>query len=109
MLRFLRLPNRIPLGLPTLPANQKLLAAFVIALCATAVALALRNSRPMHDLRETMYDFAYSKREAADRTDGEVVIVALDDESLKKLGEGVIDDKKTGWPWPRELYGDMVD
>jgi adenylate cyclase len=109
MLRFLRLPNRIPVGLPTLPTNQKLLAALVIALGATAVALILQGSKPINDLRETMYDFAYTKREASDRKGGNIVIVEIDQRSLDRLGEGAIDEKRTGWPWPRELYGDMVD
>ena len=56
-----------------------------------------------------LYDCAYSLRETSDRRGGNVVIVDVDQESLTKLGEGVLDNKKIAWPWPRELYGDIVE
>src|SRR4051812_32799653 len=101
MLRFLRLPTRIPVRLKALRPNQKLLAAFVIALGATALALAVQKTKPVEDLRNTLYDFAYSKRESSDRTGGNVVIVEIDDRSIDSLDAGALDDKKVGWPWPR--------
>jgi adenylate cyclase len=108
MLRFLRLPSRVPVRLPVRQTSQKLLATVVFAVCATAVAYAVKNTRPVDKFRENLYDTAYTLREDSDRTAGDVVIIAIDQDSLTKLNEGVIDETKVPWPWPRELYGDIV-
>src|SRR5690242_12536255 len=98
MLRFPRLPNRIPVGLPTLPANQKLLAAVVIAVCATGIAYALRNTDAIDRLRFSLYDEAYTLRKPTDRKDGPIVIIAVDEESLTKMDRGVPYGKPVHWP-----------
>jgi adenylate cyclase len=112
MRRFLRLPTRIPVGLPKRQASQKMLAAVVIALGATLLAYGWRHtavvSAPLGQLDDVLYDVVYRSREDADRRKGDIVIVAIDDSSLRKLNEKAIDGVQVGWPWPRELYGDMV-
>jgi adenylate cyclase len=109
MLRFLRLPNRIPVGLPKLQANQKLLAAFVIAVCATGIAYAVRNTDAIDRLRFALYDEAYTLRESSDRKGGPVVIIAVDEHSLTEMDRGVPYGKPVRWPWPREIYGDLIE
>lgn len=108
MLRFLRLPARIPVRLPVRQASQKLLAVVVFALIGTLGAFAVRHFRAVEDFRELLYDTAYKLRETSDRSAGDVVIIEINSDSLAKLSEGVIDEVKVAWPWPRELYGDIV-
>jgi adenylate cyclase len=108
MLRFLRLPNRIPVRLPEGQTNQKWLAVVVIAACATAFAYVVRTSGPVEGFRDLLYDTAFKLRERSDRTNGDVVIVAIDQYSLDELNKGVLEGEQIGWPWPRVLYGDMI-
>jgi adenylate cyclase len=50
---------------------------------------------------DTFYDAFYRLRPFEDQTDGPVVIIAVDDKSLKD-----VDDKRGfGWPWPRDFWG----
>src|SRR5687768_13471122 len=112
MRRFIRIPTRIPVRLPDRQAGQKWLAALVIASLATLVAIGWRNtmviSTPLGDFEELLYDTVYRTRTPEDRRKGDVVIVAIDQPSLTALNEKAIDDVQVAWPWPRELYGDMV-
>src|SRR4051812_41606583 len=106
MRRFLRLPTGIPLRITTRQSGQKWLAALVIAAGATLLAVAWRNtavlSKPLGRVDDFLYDQVYGLRTPEDRTNGNVVIVAIDDDSLKKMDEGLLDEKRIGWPWPRE-------
>src|SRR5918993_51250 len=112
MLRFLRLPRRIPVRLPERQAALKWLVPALRAVLATTLLIAWRDikviSDPILDLDEGLYDVVYRLRPAEDRTASNVVIVAIDQPSLTKLDEGAIDDVRVAWPWPRELYGDML-
>lgn len=112
MLRFLRLPTRVPLRLPETQVSQKCLAALVIAALATFIAVAWRHtaviSAPMGAMDDLLYDQIYKLREPQDRTNGPVVIVAIDDNSIQDLEAGLLAGRKWPWPWPRELYGDMI-
>jgi adenylate cyclase len=112
MVRLLRLPNRIPVRLPSRQAGQKWLAALVIAIVATLIVvgwwLTRVISQPLLDLDDLLYDSAYRLREDNDRKNGDIVIVAIDQASLTKLDQKKLDDTKVVWPWPRELYGDLV-
>jgi adenylate cyclase len=113
MLRFLRLPRRIPVRLPARQAGQKWLAAFVISAAATIIAIGWRHtsviSRPLGDFEDLLYDSTYRTRADESQRTSDVVIVAIDQPSLTKLNNAAIDNQKVGWPWPRELYGDMVE
>jgi len=51
------------------------------------------------------YDAFYHLRPLDDRTNGPVVIVAVDDRSLQAVDKAF----SYGWPWPREFWGHMVE
>ena len=112
MFRFFRLPKRIPVQLREMQAAQKWLVAAVIAVSATLLLMAWRKteviSDPILGLDEGLYDIVYRMRPPEDRSASNVVIVAIDQPSLTKLNEKAIDDVQVAWPWPRELYGDML-
>jgi adenylate cyclase len=112
MLRFLRLPSRIPVRLPARQASQKWLAAVVIAVIATVITVGWRRiefiSEPVLALDELLYDAVYRLRTPEDRKASNVVIVAIDQDSITKLAQKQFEDVQIDWPWPRELYGDMV-
>jgi adenylate cyclase len=112
MRRFLRLPNRIPVRLPDRQAGLKWLAALIIAAAATLIAVGWRHtavlSIPMGKVDDFLYDEVYRLRTPEDRRDGNVVIVAISQEALTKLNQGNLDEVRISWPWPRELYGEMV-
>jgi adenylate cyclase len=111
MLRFLRLPTRIPVGLPDRQTSQKWLAALVIASAATLIATAWRHtaviSTPMGLLDDLLYDSLYHVRKAEDRTNGPVVIVAISQADLDRLNSPT-QPRKYPWPWPRTFYGMML-
>ena len=112
MRRFLRIPTRLPVQLPDRQTSQKWVAAAVIAVLATFVAVAWRNtaviSTPMGMLDDVLYDSLYRTRPAEDRTNGSVVIVAIGPGDLERLEQpGVIQNRRWPWPWPREFYADM--
>jgi adenylate cyclase len=109
MSRLFRFTRRVPIRLPVRQLSQKLLAAVVFAIVGTLLAHAVRNTGFVRGLIDQFYDIAYKLREPGDRTRGDVVIVAIDEESLARLGAGMFEEQKLGWPWPRELYGDVVE
>src|SRR5688572_14273168 len=112
MLRFLRLPKRIPVRLPDRQTGHKWAAAAIIAILATAVAIAWRHtaiiSKPMGLLDDVLYDSLYALRTPEDRTDGPVVIVAIGPTDLQRLNTPAINDRSYPWPWPRVFYASMV-
>jgi adenylate cyclase len=94
-------------------AAQKWLAAAMIAALSALIAVSWRQtlfiSRPILNLDEFLYDAVYPLRTAENRTAGNVVIIAIDQDSLTKLDQKKLDETKVVWPWPRELYGDMIE
>lgn len=98
---------RLPLNLSAQSRGRKVLAALVIALCASLVALLARScpglSLAMGKLDFLLYDSFYHLRPIQDQTNGPVVIVAADDKSQEELSKVGI-----GWPWPREYWGKMI-
>jgi adenylate cyclase len=50
------------------------------------------------------YDYFYTLRHLEDQSQGPIVIVTADQESLTKVDKGF----KDGWPWPREFWGDIA-
>ena len=97
MLRFFRLPTRIPVRLPDRQTSQKWLAAAVIAVFATVVAISWRHtaiiSKPMGLLDDLLYDSLYTLRPYEDRKDGPVVIVAIGQSDLDLFNQKAIDDR----------------
>jgi adenylate cyclase len=102
--RSIRLPTKLPAHHPA----QRWIAAVVIALLASAVAAvamyvpAVRQRTQRLD--ETFYDILYSFRAPEDRTQGDLVIIAIDDKALQEAGKELF-GTPFPWPWPRELYG----
>ena len=113
MLRFLRIPNRLPVHLPDRQTSQKWLAAGVIAVLATFIAIVWRHtaviSIPMGLLDDVLYDSMYEARPYEPRQDGGVVIVAISQADLDRLNRGkMVNGRAYPWPWPRMLYGTMA-
>lgn len=100
---------RIPLRLSPQSQARKLVAAIAIAAFASVLALGARHapfaSIPLSKLDDLLYDSLYRLRPAEDRTGGPVVIVAVDDKSLRELAENGIGKTSYGWPWPRFFWG----
>src|SRR5438270_648665 len=61
--------------------------------------------RCLSRLDDLLYDSTYRLRRAEDRSNGPVVILAVDDKSLDEIKQGLIRGKHLGWPWPREYWG----
>jgi len=103
---------RFPLRLSTHGPGRKLLAAAVIAVGAAGLAELGRQlpvvSIPLAKLDDLLYDSMYRLRKPEDRTNGPVVIVAVDQASLDELLNPKANKRKFGWPWPREIWGYIV-
>ena len=83
--------------LNSLVSRMRLSAAFlVIVLIAFAYALSSTGAVQRIDLMLYDYFLNWQKHQASD----EIVIVAIDDASLRKLGR---------WPWSRRLHGKLLD
>jgi len=90
------------------PAYKRHLAHLAIA--ATAFLLALLPSlipvaQPtLQKADEFFYDTFYLLRPQEDQARRDIVIVAVDQTSLDAVDKSM----KFGWPWPRELYGSII-
>ncbi|MGE5608204.1 MAG: CHASE2 domain-containing protein [Bacillota bacterium] len=95
-------------SIPKNPVVRRLAAAGAIVLVAWLIAMLPRTTATTRAIldraNEFFYDTYYRLRPITSRTDGPVVIVAVDDRSLKAVNETL----KYGWPWPRELWGHIV-
>jgi adenylate cyclase len=84
------------------------LTAFAIGLVCAGVGFALwspvRIFGAVRALDRVYYDSLYRLRPAQGVADGSIVIVAVDDASLKAVQR----DLNLGWPWPRKFWGQMV-
>lgn len=103
----MRLPTRIHTQHPA----RKLAAAAAVAIIATGLAVAARYlpglSIAVQKADHVFYDTMYRLRPVTDRTDGPVVIVAVDQKALE-WSTALNDGEGYGWPWPRTFWGDMV-
>ncbi len=103
---------RFPLRLPAQHRGYKWLAAATIASLAFLFALVLhrapRVSIAIGRLDEVLYDSFYRLRKPVDRQAGPVVIVAVDDKSLRAIDQGYVNGNAYGWPWPRDFWGEIV-
>src|SRR5688572_26576156 len=100
----MRLPRRVPTTHP----SRKIAAAVLLAALAAALGLGARHAPGLSvaiiKANEVLYDTLYRLRPVEDRTDGSVVIVAVDQKSLDAMDQA----KGFGWPWPREFWGNFV-
>src|SRR4051794_14347909 len=96
MLRFLRFPRGIPVRLPARQTGQKWLVAAGIAALAALIAVSWREtlviSDPILSLDDLLYDFVYRTRPPEDRRGDDVVIVAIDEDSITKLKQKKLED-----------------
>jgi adenylate cyclase len=99
---------RLPVRLPQYHPLQRWLAAAVIALVCSALGMLLwapvRVLGVVGALDRALYDSLYRLHAPEDVTNGPIVIVAVDDESVEAVDRA----NKKGWPWPREYWGKMV-
>jgi adenylate cyclase len=100
----MRLPTRIHTQHPA----RKLIAAGVIAALVTALAVAMGHipglSIAVQKADWVFYDTMYRLRPITDRTNGPVVIVAVDQRSLDAMDQAF----HYGWPWPREVWAKLI-
>src|SRR4051812_42972057 len=103
-MRRLRLPAKLHAQHP----GRKWVAALVLALLSAGLAAALRampgTSVPLSILDDVFYDAFYQFRPEEDRTNGDVVLVVVDDPTIEQMSRG-----GQGWPFPRDNWGKLVD
>ena len=89
--------------------RNKLFAALLIAAGAVVVSVILNLIPTTHNglaiLDNVFYDWFYQLRPIESQQDQPIVIVAIDDNSLKYINK----ELKMGWPWPRQFYGMMAE
>ncbi|MGH7213624.1 MAG: CHASE2 domain-containing protein [Tepidisphaeraceae bacterium] len=99
---------RFPVRFRPQSAASKAAAAVIVALLASLVALTLARvpgvRLSVELLGNVFYDSFYHLRTPEDRTNGDVVIVAVDQKSLDAVDKAF----HFGWPWPREFWGAIV-
>jgi adenylate cyclase len=88
--------------------GRKLGTALVIALAATALAMLMASVPPLsgviRNVNSAVYDSFFRQRRQESKYDGDVVIVAVDDISIKQM----VQAQHLRWPWPRNLWGDTL-
>ena len=77
------------------------LGAVIVGLIVNIIPL---THAGLSRLDDVFYDWFYSLRPIESRQDQPIVIVAIDENSLKYIDT----ELKWGWPWPREFYGRMA-
>jgi class 3 adenylate cyclase len=94
------------MSLLTRLAVATLIAAVVMA--AVLVARATPGVRvPLARLDDTMYDAAYRWRPVERERTLDVVIIAVDQKSLKLIDTAP--GYQRGWPWPRQYWGNVLE
>jgi adenylate cyclase len=98
----------LPVRVRVNPPGQKLAAGVAVALVAAGLAVGLRHvpgvAIALRAADHVLYDTLYRLRPVTDMTGGDVVIVAVDDDSLQAMKQAM----DFGWPWPREFWGNIV-
>jgi adenylate cyclase len=88
--------------------GRKLATALAIALASAALALLLATVPPLggsiRNIDSAVYDSFFRQRTPESKYNGDVVIVAVDDISIKQMVEA----QHLRWPWPRNLWGDAL-
>ena len=75
--------------------KRKYLPAVSIAIAVIAVSAAFLLYDFFELRREQLWDLLFTRR----KTPSEIVIIAIDETSIKKIGQ---------WPWPRRTYGKLL-
>lgn len=96
-------PRRTP---PRRSRLRKLASSAVLAVVTTVLAFAARQAPGIRiagdHLDDVVYDSLYHLRSPQDMRGAELVIVAIDNESLRHGGQ------LGAWPWRREYWGHVV-
>jgi len=91
--------------IPSKPALWRWAVALGIVIVAWLLAIATQRwnltSSAMSHGDDFFYDTYYRLRPIQSQADGDVVIVAVDQQSLDQVKKA----QKRGWPWPREFWG----
>ncbi|HEY8750766.1 MAG TPA: adenylate/guanylate cyclase domain-containing protein, partial [Tepidisphaeraceae bacterium] len=103
------LPSKISAHGPA----RKVFAAAMIAFAAWVLTWSAAHlpgvSIAFTKLDNVLYDSLYHLRRIDSQKGGPVVIIAADETSLNDLAHGAIGKTPYGWPWPRQLWGYVID
>ena len=103
---------RLSLRLSPQGRGRKFVAAGLIALAAAGLAILGHHlpyaSIPFQNLDDLLYDSVYGLRPVQDQTGGNVVVLAVDQESLRQVLNPEGKKRRFGWPWPRETWGHII-
>src|SRR5690349_17342112 len=87
---------------------SRLATAAAITLVTSAVAMVLAglppSVSPLASIDWLFYDFAFRTRAPEDVSDRRVIILAVDDASLKNVARNF----QLYWPWPRETWAKII-
>ncbi len=75
--------------------SKKIFRIAIISLFSLAIALSLFFSGSLDQLQEKIYDRLFTSQDISSK----VVIVAIDDESIRAIGS---------WPWPRNVFAKAI-
>ena len=104
---------RIPRKLSPQSPARKLGAAGLIALLSCGLSVAVAHTPGLRiatgKLDNLLYDSFYRLRPIEDQSGGPIVIVAVDDKSLRQMSHPGPGKTGFGWPWPRQYWGALVD
>ena len=89
---------------PVRRALRRLRYALLASLLAAALALLLARTSPMRSLELRLYDERVRATHNAVAPDTQIVVVAIDENSLQLLA-----DRLGRWPWPRDVHAALVD
>ncbi len=88
-----------------MPGARKLLLGFTIGVVAAAVALALWGGDVLEPWETRTWDWRARLLAAPGQASDDVVMILLDQNSLDWAAK----ENGLTWPWPREVYGAIVD
>src|ERR1700748_3286888 len=96
-------------SIPVYRPLWKLNAVAVVAILGVLAGLVIRHTASIdanpRSIDWTAYDKLFRMRPAEDRTNGPIVLIAIDDYSLNAMQNNL----HYAWPWPREAYAKLID
>lgn len=98
-MRLARLPHRLRLRLAGPLGRRSLFEAVGVAIVCALCALLLDRGGGLTRAEGIVYD-AFMSIRARPAPDDRIVVVAIDNPSLRALGR---------WPWPRDLHARLID